>query len=312
MSKMNILVYLNAYRDSNPSNNPSLSNFKWSREFQGLSAEKPQSIEFCLAPGESRTLFNGQRSLSSDNTTTYDIALKSGSTYRLTHVSGAAPAFRTLRAISSDATTEVQVSVAGTIVTFTSIAGTAFNFGTTQVGDEALIGPAFNAANQGKFKIIGKTANSISVENSSGVAEASIILGAGFEDEVRVYSAAGVQKGDKIILGAGFSAITQATYEITGVQDNQVEFFASAVLPQETALLNPSVTIYSAAKKFVYMETDKKTGITVNGVAESSLEPFVESSGSFPGLYMKKSVMWSMVVTNNSTDMATYYFAGIE
>ncbi len=312
MSKANILVYLNIYRDSNPTNSPNMSYAKWQRELQGLTANKPQSIEFCLAPGESRSMFNGQRSLTSNLTTEYSISLKAGSTYILKNTSGTAPSFRTLRAIGSDATTEITVTVSGSLMTLQATGGTVISTTSVLVGDEIAVGNAFNAANRGRFKVLSKTADSVTVENASAVAEGPIVLGASFEEEIRIYSAAGVQKGDKIQLGAGFSLGTQNTYEVTGVQDNMVEFFSAGVLAAETDLVNPSVVIYSSAKKLIYVETDKPVNVTVNNVAESKIEPFIEGNNSLPGMLLKRSTMWEMTITNNGTDMATLYFVSIE
>jgi hypothetical protein len=312
MSKANILVYLNIYRDSNPTNSPNMSHTKWQRELQGVSAEKPQSIEFSLAPGESRVMFDGQRTLSSDNTTVYSLTLKSGSTYMLKNTSGTSPAFRTLRNIGSDATSQITVTVSGSLMTLQGTGGTIISTASVVVGDEISIGNIFNAANRGRFKILSKTTNSVTVENSSAIAEASITLGSNYADEIRIYSASGVQKGDKIKLGSGFFSTNQSTYEVTGVQDNLVEFFSAGVLATETGLVNPSVTIYSSAKKLVYVETDKPVNVTVNGIAESKIEPFIEGNNSLPGMLLKRSTMWEMTITNNGTDMATLYFVSIE
>lgn len=310
-NKLNLLVYLNAYRDANSTNNPSMSQFKWQREMNGLAAEKPQSVEFCLTPGETKTLFSGVRALASDLTTEYDIYLKAGGTYVLEHVGGTAPSFRTLRTIGSDATTQVQVTKSANITTFTSIAGTLFDFTPVAVGDEVLIGQAFNASNRGRFKVLAKTTTSISVENSSSVAE-TVTLGLDFENEFRVYSAAGVQKGDKISLGAGFSLVSQNTYEVTAVQDNLIEFFFTGSLPDQSGLLAPTVVIYSSAKKLVYLESDKKISTLVNGSPESDLEPVVSGSSSTPGILLKTSVIYSFEITNESSEIATLYFVSVE
>lgn len=309
---MNVLVYLNAYKDSNPSNNPNLNNFKWQRELQGLSAEKPQSVEFCLAPGESRTMFDGQRTLLSDNTSEFSISLKNGSTYSIQNTAGTSPNFRTPRSINTDSTTEITVTVSGSLMTMQATAGTIMSTSSVNVGDEVSVGIGFNAANRGRFKILSKTADSITVENSSAVAEGPILLDVDFADDIRIYSAAGVQKGDKIKLSSGFSLNSQNTYEITGVQDNLVEFFSSAVLAEEADLVNPSITIYSSAKKLVYVETDKPVNVSINNVTESKIEPFIEGNNSLPGILLKRSTMWEMTITNNGTDMATLYFVSIE
>lgn len=309
---MNILVYLNAYKDITATNSPNLNNFKWQRELQGLSAEKPQSLEFCLAPGESRVMFNGQRTLASDLTTQFSISLKNSSTYVLKHTAGTAPQFRTSRSLSIDATSQVTVTVSSGLMTLQTTAGTEMNTGPVVVGDELFVGTGFLSANQGRFKILSKTSDSVTVSNPSATAEGPVTLGSDFAEDLRIYSAAGVQKGDKIKLGTGFSLSSRSTYEVTGVQDNLIEFFSSSALAFETGLLNPEVTIYSSAKKLIYLETDKPVDISVNGINESKLEPFIEGNNSLPGMLLKRSTMWEITITNNSTDMATLYFVSVE
>lgn len=314
MGKFNIFVHLNAYKDSAPSNNPALNNFKWSREITGVEANKAQSVEICLAPNESRTIFNSERVLSNDNTTEFGLSLKSGTTntYVLKYEAGTFPDFRTSRYIAIDATTEVTVSVSNGYTTIQSTGGTLFNLSSVLIGDEISLGPAFNASNQGRFKVLSKTADAVVIENSSAVNEGPIVLGSDFDEDVRIYSAAGVQVEDKVRLSSGFSTLVQDTYEITGVQDNLIEFYSSKTLPPESPIVGPTLDIYASAKKLVYLETDKKISLEVNGVVESSLEPFIDGNASTPGVFLKRSTMWSLVITNTSTDMATLYIASIE
>ena len=92
MSKLNFLVFLQTYSDSSASNSPSLSNFRWSRNVDGLSVNNPISQAFVLAPGESRTLFDGTRTLSHDGTTQYSLTLKPLSLHTFC-VSGSLPNF---------------------------------------------------------------------------------------------------------------------------------------------------------------------------------------------------------------------------
>ena len=314
MGKFNIFVHLNAYKDSAPSNNPALNNFKWSREITGIEANKAQSIEISLAPNESRVLFDSERALANDLTTEFSLSLKSGTTntYVLKFEDGTFPSFKTSRAIGTDATTEVTISNSNGYTTIQSTGGTLFDLSSVVVGDEISLGSIFNASNQGRFKILSKTTDAVIVENTSSVNEGPVVLGVNFEEELRTYSSAGVQIEDKVRLSTGFSTLVQDTYEITGVQDNLIEFYSSKNLPPEASITGPALDIYASAKKLVYLETDKKISLEVNGVLESNLEPFIDGNASTPGVFLKRSTMWSLVITNTSTDMATLYIASIE
>lgn len=314
MSKLNFLVFINTYSDAAASNNPSLSNFKWTRSMDGLPAQNPLSEAFSLAPGESKNMFNGTRTLTADGTTRYDIALKplSSSTYRITVSAGTAANFRTPRAIGIDATTEITTTTNGPIVTFTSTGGTAMSTTAVQIGDMVRIGSLFNVLNQGEFKIIAKTSNSFTIENQIAVNEGPIVLASGFASQISIYSAAGVQKGDTLILSSGFSAVTLGSYKITDVAANYIEFYSTDVLPQETTVTSLDLAIYSAAKNLIYLESDQKVSITVNGSIVSKLEPFVINDSRRPGVFMLKSTVYSLDIQNTSLDTASLFLATIE
>lgn len=313
MPTLNFLVFLNAYGDTNPSNNPSMSNFKWDREISGLSVNNPQSSVFSLAPGESKTLFNGTRTLSSDNTTQYSLALKTltSNTYVITRVGGTAPQFRTPRTTGAAANTVITVTQNGPLAIFTSTSGTnlALISGGVVVGDYVRIGTQFNSGNQGEWKILALTATGFTVENELAVPEA-VTLG-GTYATLQIYSAAGVQIGDMLDITSGFSSVTQGSYRITSVSSTFIEFFSADALPAET-ITNPTLSVYSSAKQLVYVESDQRTAITLNGVSGNEVKPFVVGSSTQPGVFMRSSTVWSMVVTNNGTDTANVFVASVE
>jgi len=314
MSKLNFLVYLNTYSDPSASNNPSLSNFKWTREITGIPVANPVSEAIGLAPGESKTLFNGTRTLQSDLTTEFDIALKplSASNYRISWSGGTAPQFRTPRDLQTDATTEITVTVNGPIATFASTGGTPMDVTSVVVGDQVRIGDQFNTLNQGAYKVIAKGANSFTVENFTAVNEGPITLGAGFATQIAICSAAGVQIGDTLVLTSGFSPVTLGSYKITDVAADYVEFYSTGVLPVESGILAPGMAIYSSAKNLVYIESNQKTAITINGSIVSNLEPFIINDSKQPGVFMLKSTVYSLEVTNNSLDSASLFVASVE
>jgi hypothetical protein len=315
MAKLNFLLNINSYLDANSSNNPSLNVIKWARDFQGIAVEKPQSAQFSLAPGESRTVFDGTRTLLQDGTTQYQLSLKPGttSTYVLKHVSGTAPQFRASRNTGADATTQVSVTKNGNVLTFASTGGTPLDLivGSVVVGDKVSLGSVFSTANRGVFTIIARTATSLSVENSGGVVESGVVLGASFQDEIRIFGASGVQAGDTIRIFGAFSPSTQGSYEVSYAQDNLVEFYSTSSLPEETVTTN-SVAIYSQAKRVIYIETDKKLSIQANGAQQGKVEPLVSGSDIKPGMLFKIETIWSLVVTNDSLEVANIYCASVE
>lgn len=313
MSKLNLFLAITAYEDENPTNNPSRNIFKWVNDLQGVSIEEPSASTVKLAPGQTLSLFSGEVALSDDGTTTYDLSLKTGtaSTYTLKHNSGTAPAFRILRSLAQDATSEITVTKNATLATFTSSGGTLLNLTSLVVGDEVRIGSQFNVANQGKFKVLSKTSTSFTVENASVAVEGPITLGATFEDQVRAYSSSGVQIGDKVAIDAGFSPVSQGTYEITDVQDNKVEFYSLNTLPTESAI-SENLRVFNQSKKFIYVESDKKVSISINGTNSNTIEPVSLGIKLKSGSFMQNTTMSSAEITNNSQETATVTFLTAE
>lgn len=339
MNKLNFLISLNAYADSNPSNAPSRSNFNWSRAANSIFVNNPNSLEFSLAPGETKTLFNGMRTLTQDNTTQYSIALApiagQNTTWQLTWSGGANPGFRTSRTSGASATTQVTVTQNGTVLTFASTGGTPFNLtgGGVQIGDFVQIGSLFNISNQGQFQIISFTATSFSVVNAFGVAEGPITLGAGFASQIDIFSAAGVQVGDTLVISGGFSPATQGSYLVTAVTDLWVRFAATTQLPSEGPITTEAITFYSDAQRMVYLESNQEVSLVVNGQPlpgpvsplvtfgcnngmgsnlGSSAGASLGNSNSMPGIFLATFTIYQMTVTNTSNSTASLYVASVE
>jgi hypothetical protein len=315
MSKFNILLSIQSYKDANPTNSPSMSHFKWTREQQGLMSEKPISQELSLAPSESKTLFDGARTLNHDNTTQYSLTKKPlvSNTYIIENVGGTPPDFRIAKASGADATTEITVTKNGTLVTLQSTNGTNLDLITNGVvvGDLISIGSDFNASNQGVFKILSVTATSLSIENANAAPEI-VILGASFATNIEIFSSSGVQVGDTVKISGGFSPVSRESFEITAVYSNRIEIFSAKTLPEELNILTDDINIYSSAKKFIYIESSDRLTLTINGTSQVTVEPFVETTGNKPGMYFQKSTIWSLSCNNDSINTATVYVAAIE
>lgn len=313
MATLKTLIFLQGYEGSSSSscsssNAPSKNFFKWTRENQS-SISQALSETFTIAPGESQTLFSGTVALTQDGTTQYSLALApfQSSIYQLTNTAGTAPTFRTLRTIGIDATTQVTTSVNGPILTYIFTGGTLPDLTSVQPGDNVLIGNDFNTLNQGTtgiWQIISKTTTSFSVVNPSGYVEGPITLGSGFANQVRIFSAAGVQIGDTLIISSGFSPISWGSYQITQVTDNYLQFSFLGQLPSETGVMT-EVAVYSMAKTMVYMESNQNLTITLNGGSPGpTIVPIVSNGSVFPGMFLLNGITYSCSVTNNSINTA--------
>lgn len=319
MSKMNLLIHLNGYKDENATNNPSKNHFKWNSDNQGITISEPDSKEIKLPAGQSLSLFAGSISTSADNTTTWNIALKSGTTqtYVISKASGTSPAFRTARTTGADATTQITVTKNASLLTFSSTGGTALNLivGGVAVGDEVRIGTLFNVVNRGKFKVLARTATSFTIENENGQAEGPITLGVGFADQINIFSAAGVQVGDKVDLKAGFSSVSFGSYEITDVSPDYIEIYSGDALPTENGVSNnpAALLIYRDSKNFLYIESDKKLSIKIDDSATpNQLNPMMAGTTSIAGVFMSSAPMKSVEITNTSMETATIFYVTTE
>ena len=192
------------------------------------------------------------------------------------------------------------------------------------VGDYVTLGSNFNAGNQGTFQIISLTPISFSVVNPSAVVEGPITLGASYATQLQIFSAAGVQVGDTLVISSGFSPVSWGSYSITAVYAESLQFSSTAVLPQEGPIMT-EVTIYSMAKRLVYMETSGQLSVSINGsvtpVVISPLQltdcctvgsPFGGGGTFAPGMLLLTSTTYSLSVTNNGTDPVQMFLAATE
>jgi hypothetical protein len=202
-------------------------------------------------------------------------------------------------------------------LTFTSTGGTLFALiaNGVVVGDQVRISTLFNTSNQGLFTILSRTATSFTIENETGLAEGPITLGAGFSTQVNIYSASGVYIGDKIDITGGFSSVTWGTYDITDVSHDYIEFYTTESLPTESAVSNnpAAFSIYRNCKQFVYIESDQKLDIRVNGSSITNyIEPIQIGTTQYPGIFMSTSSIKSIVVDNISTESADVFYITAE
>jgi hypothetical protein len=190
---------------------------------------------------------------------------------------------------------------------------TAFNLisGGVVVGDFVRVGNLFNVVNQGEWKIISVTATSFSVANIIGVPEGPYVLGVNYASQIQIYSAAGVQVNDTLIISSGFSPVSYGSYLVSGVAANWLQFYTTSTLPQEGPITT-EVQIYEYAKRFIYMETNENVTVTINGTQTANIEPWEIGTTTFPGQYMQKATIYSLSVTNTSTNAANLLLCSVE
>jgi len=311
MSFLNILLHLNGYEDLNPTNNPSQNNFKWNVNYQGINIGEPESKVAILSQGQSIILNAGTTNLNDDNTTTYDISqiTNTANSYRIKHNGGTAPTFRTLRSIGTNSSTQLTLTKNGPLLILTDLSSVNFNTSNILIGDEVRLGSVFSPLNQGKYKILSKTSNSITVEHSSSIEE-TVSLSIDFNAVFFVNSFNGVQIEDKVTISSGFSSVVFGTYEIIDVAYNYLDIYSIKVLPEETAI-QTNLDIYDSSKKFLYIESNQKLLVEINGEQSSIVEPIAFGTVLKPGMFLNTGTMYDIVITNlsESTNKVFYITA---
>jgi hypothetical protein len=184
------------------------------------------------------------------------------------------------------------------------------------VGDNVIIGSQFNPNNQGTYTVLSVTATSFSIKNTQGYTEGPITLGASFASQIQIFSAAGVQAGNTLVISSGFSPASWGSYLITGVGANFLTFASTAALPTESDIIT-NVVVYTAAKNLVYVESNQIVSLAINAAGSTTIEPFIDATGSCPGhehsgVFLNKSTIYSLSITNISENTATVFFAAAE
>jgi hypothetical protein len=214
------------------------------------------------------------------------------------------------------------VTVNGPIAIFTQSGGHTISTSSVSIGDILNIssGSGFSFPNQGQFTVIAKSSNSLTVQNLNAVAETVTILD---PTQFIAYSNGGgnsnqIQIGDKVIVSAGFSQVTQDTYPIVNITPTyfELDIAASNGIPLETGVI-PGVSglvFYSSAKQFVMVAAQQKCSVQVNADTSDNnmLEPVEVDNPERPALYMKQGTVYSLTIHNLSLETLSVIVATAE
>jgi len=329
---LNLIHHILAYDSSERgvNDNPQRRLAHYVREFKGQAIQNVISNQAVVPPSGSLAVYSGVQATSIDGTTAFNLTLPAGSasTYRFRRSAGTQPAFRSERALGADATSEITVTVNNNATAkFASSGGTLLSFASVVVGDVLRIagvitgdpaGP-FNTLNEGYWSVIAKDGTSVTCVRLDGAAfsgtpEGPIVLAAGFADLFRVYSAAGVQAGQKVYISAGFSSVTRKTFNVTAVAPDFFEVVSATPLPLESGIIPGAagIAFYTAAKQVVYLEADQESVVRLNGDTSDSnlLSPFLPGDPNQVAVFHKLGLTYSLVIVNKSDKdpMNIYWF----
>ncbi len=315
MPNLQISALARAYSDSVPTNAPLRQNFNWQRN-QTISIDNPRSDYHEIPAGQSWTFFNGTQSTGIDGGTAFTVSNPFTSTYRFTHVSGTAPAFRTDRGLTLS-TKALMIGVNADATALFTIAGATW--GTVAEGDTIFLpGPVtgdgatpFSVLNQGFWTVLAVLSTTVlqvgrpTGTDFQGTNETQTIAS---NPQVQAFSATGIQAGDKMRISAGFATTSRRTYTVTQVTPSWVEVQSSQAIPLETSKV-PGATgmiFYRNAAKFCRVESDQEMIVLPNGATEPLLQPSPTQAGDPEQVAWWEALapIWKLTIQNPSTATA--------
>jgi len=306
--------------------NPLQKGFDWARQYLNIPVGSATSDDAVVPPGGSVVLFDGSRALPTAllaGTSEVQLSLldASKSTYRL-QITTPPGAFRTERSLSLTAASQIVVSISNNaLATFTLSSGGSFAAAVPgdilrikgmQTGDVA--GP-FSPINSGYWVVLTASSSVITARRApgkcfEGVAETVVIGATDTANQFRIYSSAGVQAGDSMLISGTLSSVTRGDYAVLQVGPDFVDFVSGTPLPLEGPLVVAGASdfvFYTDAKQLVYIEVDQKAVVRYNAQSDSEnvIKPITVGSDRQPGLAMKwgHSYRCEVVNTNEAASM---------
>lgn len=314
MSTLNRTSQVVVFDDLPASNTPQRRSVDWRRALQSIPVTKPQTQTIQIDALSETTVFDGTRTLTFDGTTQLALTLSDldPSRYRLAWTGvGTAVGFRTNRNLTLSAGSVTLTLQANSTVVVTHDAGAVF--GAVVVGDAVYIPGVitgdtglFNSLNEGLWTVLSAAAGSLTIARLPGTvfSGATETVALSDNDQFQAYSSSGVQVGDTLDISGGFSTSSRTSYKVSSVTAKTVEFISTSPLALETIIpgIN-SVKVYSAAKKYLMIESDQALAIKCNGSTDETnrIEPISSGNPNLVAFSEKWGTTYSLVLKNRTT-----------
>lgn len=325
MSTLNRTSQVVVFDDLPATNTPQRRSVDWRRALQSIPVANPQTRTIQIDALSEVSIFDGTRSLTLDGTTQLALTLSSldSSRYRLAWTgTGTAPGFRTDRGLnlSGDSIT-LTLQANGTLVV-THGAGAVF--GAVVVGDAVYIPGVltgdtglFDSLNEGLWTVLSASSTTLTLARPPGVVFSGIseVVALTTDAQFLAYSASGVQVGDAIDISGGFSTSTRTSYRVAAVTSRAVEFVSTAPIALETLIPGVgTVKVYSAAKKYLLIESDQALAVKCNGATDETnrIEPLSAGDSGLVGFSEKWGTTYSLSLKNRSTVRANVLIISAE
>ncbi len=319
MATLNLSTKILAWEGDPVSSNPKRRLIDWDRQVLQIPVQDAgDAPPVRLAPGESRVVFDGGRTLTADGTTEYQVSLTSLDTsrYRLAWTgTGTSPGFRAARALALSGGSLTFSLQANSTMLLTSSLGSVF--GAVQDGDVVTVAglatgeaPFADPLNEGDWAVLVASATQLTLARPSGTVfagayQASVPVAV--DSQVLAYGATGVQAGDLVSLRAAFPTMVRGSYPVLAVTSRYLDFESPlplagvTVVPGATAVL-----VYTQGKRWVRVEADQEVVVSINGDTSGSqvVVPWIAGNEDAPGEYQVTTIVYSLSLTNTSSTRA--------
>lgn len=293
MSTLNIFTTVVAYDDPTASSNPSRKHFDRAWKIQGVPATRPSSTQLTIRDDRPVTVFQGLRTLTMDEDTSFQVKSLGKSVYGLVHSGGPHPGFREDRGLDL---TDIEVSVLPNNNQTVSIeTPEATPFASVVYGDILNLGDEFSPLNQGEWLVISASPSLLTVKRAGQFEGEDEVVTLTSAASFEAFGAHGVQPGDKIELISGFSPASLKTFTVGDVTPDSIWFTSVTALPEET-VAGVEFDVYSSAKKYLRLETTGELEITINGARAFRVSPIALSDTSRMGWFESSGPIHSLTI----------------
>jgi hypothetical protein len=208
------------------------------------------------------------------------------------------------------------------------MAATAGDFTAVVVGDTLFIpgvttgdpaGP-FSPLNEGYWTVLAKDGTSSTLQLSRPLNETFVgvseVVTPSSASQLLVFSAAGVQVGDRVTVSMGFPPSVFNTYTVTSVTPTYFEVVSTLPLPVPTTATptTAGIAFYTNAKRWIRLEYSQDCIIQLNGDTGNSntCTPWEADDRLNTGAFEKAGICWSASITNLSAVPMQILFLSVE
>lgn len=307
-SQLNINTSIVAFSDVGVTNNPTMRNFDWGKNLNGLTVYNPKAEQLMLAARATKVLFSDLRSTSFGANTSIRVDYLTDNTYRLWFNSGTDPVFATDIPLSFGSTQMTVSSNANQTVTLTAVS--AIFTGITANSYLYIYSPtdhaaaAFSPLNSGAWVVLQNVTNTIlTLARPTGTdfSSADETVTCAAANNMICYTPTDIQANDKVRLLSPFNVNSRSTFVITSVTSKWLDILSTAPLAEETVTAGTTgMAIYGSSKRFTRIEADQRVSVQFNGASDSSqeIEPWTPGDRKLMGWQERIGPVWSISVTN--------------